>query len=64
VQDDGVGFDLAKGCKASLGLASMRQRIALQGGKFKIDTQAGAGTVISAWVPLNAALVEADPRSV
>jgi signal transduction histidine kinase len=53
VQDDGVGFDLAKGRKASLGLASMRQRIALLGGKFKIDTRAGAGTGISAWVPLD-----------
>jgi signal transduction histidine kinase len=52
VHDNGVGFDAAKARKASLGLAGMRQRIALLGGKLKIDSKPGLGTLISAWVPL------------
>jgi signal transduction histidine kinase len=52
VHDNGMGFDAAKARKASLGLAGMRQRIGLLGGKLKIDSKPGLGTLISAWVPL------------
>jgi PAS domain S-box-containing protein len=52
-RDDGVGFDpheLKPG--AGLGLVSMRERIHLLGGKFTIVSAPGAGTAISAQVPL------------
>ena len=53
VRDNGVGFDPAHhGERASLGLASMRQRVALLGGKLDIDSKALQGTTISAWVPI------------
>jgi signal transduction histidine kinase len=53
VRDDGIGFDPTQApIKASLGLASMRQRAALVGGKLKIDGKPSHGTTITAWVPL------------
>jgi signal transduction histidine kinase len=53
VQDNGVGFDPMQSLdKPSLGLSSMRQRVALVGGKLKIDSRIGHGATISAWVPL------------
>ncbi len=56
VKDDGVGFDAAHGgARASLGLASMRQRVALLGGKLKIDSKPREGTTVWAWVPFEAA---------
>ena len=53
LKDNGVGFDPAHhGERASLGLASMRQRGAPLGGKLDIDSKALEGTTISAWVPI------------
>jgi signal transduction histidine kinase len=53
VRDDGVGFDPAEDrTAASLGHASMRQRVLLLGGKVEIDSNPGRGTTIRAWVPL------------
>ncbi len=53
VKDNGAGFDPTHhGERASLGLASMRQRVALLGGKLTIDSKALEGTTISAWVPI------------
>jgi signal transduction histidine kinase len=53
VTDDGVGFDPGRGrAEMSLGLASMRQRVALLGGKINIESSPGHGTTILAWVPL------------
>jgi signal transduction histidine kinase len=53
VTDNGVGFD-PEGNRsgASLGLASMHQRVALLGGELKIDSKLAEGTTISAWVPI------------
>jgi signal transduction histidine kinase len=52
VRDNGVGFDPAQDrAKASLGLASMRQRVTLLGGKLNIESRPLQGTTISAWVP-------------
>ena len=51
IRDDGAGFDPAHH-RVSLGHASMRQRVFLLGGKFDIDSRAGHGTTIRAWVPL------------
>jgi signal transduction histidine kinase len=51
ISDDGVGFDTTR-IGASLGHASMRQRVFLLGGSLDIDSRPGHGTVILAWVPL------------
>lgn len=56
VQDDGVGFDAtAARARASLGLASMRERVGLLGGRLTIRSRHGEGTSVSAWVPAGAA---------
>jgi len=53
IKDDGTGFDAARHRNGtSLGLASMRQRAFLLGGKVKIDSSPGRGAVVTAWVPL------------
>jgi signal transduction histidine kinase len=54
VSDDGKGFDPANGhVRASLGHASMRERVHLLHGNLKIHSAPGHGSTISAWVPLN-----------
>jgi len=56
VQDDGQGFDpQAPRARASLGLASMRERMALLGGRLDIRSRPGEGTCVTAWAPLGAA---------
>jgi len=57
VDDDGRGFEpgLAwKGLSAgkSLGLVSMEERVTLLGGRFRIQSEAGLGTRVSARIPL------------
>ena len=53
VHDDGIGFVPAhQQDRPSLGLASMRERIALLEGELDIETAPGQGTTIVAWVPL------------
>ena len=55
VRDDGVGFDLEREReRPSLGLATMRERVRLLGGEFAVESDAGQGTTIRAWVPLRA----------
>lgn len=51
VEDDGLGFDTSR-LTAGLGLAGMRERVALVGGKLRLETSPGAGTTIAAEVPL------------
>jgi signal transduction histidine kinase len=59
VKDNGQGFHPeGPRAKASLGLASMRQRVALLGGQLKIDSKPFQGTTISAWVPIKEAMAE------
>jgi signal transduction histidine kinase len=54
ISDDGVGFDLEEAkMAAGLGLISMRERVHLAGGEFKITSAPGQGTCISARVPLD-----------
>jgi signal transduction histidine kinase len=56
VVDDGRGFDpAAPRVQASLGLASMRERVALLGGRLQIRSQPGQGTTVAAWLPQGAA---------
>jgi signal transduction histidine kinase len=53
VRDNGAGFDTSRaGERASLGLASMRERVRLLGGRLQIESGPGNGTSLSAWVPL------------
>jgi signal transduction histidine kinase len=51
VEDDGLGFDIASPT-SGLGLAGMRERVALVGGRLRLETSPGTGTTIAAEVPL------------
>jgi len=51
VEDDGGGFD-ARDSTAGLGLSGMRERVALVGGRLRVETSPGSGTTIAAEVPL------------
>lgn len=53
VKDSGIGFERAgKDKGASLGLASMRERMRLLGGELRVESAAGRGTTVMASVPL------------
>jgi two-component system, NarL family, sensor histidine kinase DevS len=52
VEDDGLGFDPATAREDGLGLVGMRERLALLGGRLRIESAAGAGTTLVAEVPL------------
>jgi signal transduction histidine kinase len=53
VRDNGVGFDpTRKQGRPSLGLAGMRQRLALVDGELLIDSAPGGGTSVVARAPL------------
>jgi signal transduction histidine kinase len=52
VVDNGVGFHIAEQQKRpSLGLASMRERVRLLGGKMNVESEPGRGTALDIWVP-------------
>ncbi|MDF0650259.1 MAG: sensor histidine kinase [Nitrospira sp.] len=53
INDDGVGFDVNQydGRRGSLGLLSMKERVFLVAGNLDIQSTAGEGTRICAWVP-------------
>jgi len=52
VSDDGAGFEPARRSgHASLGLASMRERVRLLEGDLDIESAPGRGTTVLAWVP-------------
>jgi signal transduction histidine kinase len=52
LEDDGDGFDPATVSEQRLGLAGMRERVALLGGKLTVESAAGSGTTLVAEVPL------------
>jgi len=53
VADNGAGFDPGENQQhASLGLASMRERVRLLEGKLLIESKHGRGTTVSAWIPV------------
>jgi signal transduction histidine kinase len=55
LRDDGVGFEPERGRpRPSLGLASMRERLQLIGGKLDVHSAPGTGTTITAWAPREA----------
>jgi signal transduction histidine kinase len=56
VIDDGCGFDVARAQKRAardnrLGLLGMRERVALLGGQFEVDSRPGGPTIVSALLP-------------
>jgi signal transduction histidine kinase len=56
VRDNGTGFDdRRKVDRTSLGLASMRERVRLLGGRLEIESQPDRGSAVVAWVPLREA---------
>ncbi|MEU4689599.1 sensor histidine kinase [Actinoplanes sp. NPDC023714] len=54
VIDDGAGFDPGTGREGGYGLTIMRQRVEAFHGTLQIETEPGAGTGISARIPLPA----------
>jgi signal transduction histidine kinase len=52
VEDDGRGFGAAGGESGGLGLAGMKERVGLLGGRLAIESTEGSGTTIVAEVPL------------
>jgi signal transduction histidine kinase len=52
IEDDGAGFDPTSVGHDVLGLAGMRERVGLVGGRLRIEAAEGAGTTIVAEVPL------------
>jgi signal transduction histidine kinase len=55
LRDDGVGFEPDRDRPGpSLGLASMRERLELIGGKLDVHSAPGTGTTITAWAPREA----------
>ena len=56
IEDDGAGFaPEAPRARPSLGLASMRQRVAAIGGRLRVESAPGKGTRIEVEVPLEGA---------
>jgi len=51
VEDDGHGFDPGAVPDGHLGLAGMRTRATQLGGRFRVDSQFGRGTVVEAVIP-------------
>lgn len=62
VIDDGRGFDVpdAERRRPGMGLFTMRERVALAGGRFEIHSAPGVGTHISASVPLTGIFIASD----
>jgi len=66
IVDNGKGFDVAKAharaCRAGgIGLLTMRERVALAGGSFAINSTPGHGTQIHVGIPLGGADSLASP---
>ena len=51
IEDDGSGFDPGNTHENALGLEGMRERLALVGGRLRIESSSGAGTTLVAEVP-------------
>ncbi len=58
IRDDGKGFDIASVSRSSYGLAGMRQRVEAAGGRLRVTSHVGHGTLISAILPITAAAAQ------
>lgn len=55
LRDDGAGFAPVRRIgRPSLGLASMRERVEVLGGRFRVESAPGRGTTLFVWTPLEA----------
>ena len=53
IKDDGIGFDLEEvAAKKTLGIVGMRERSAMMGGNYDINSSPGNGTTIVVNVPI------------
>jgi signal transduction histidine kinase len=52
IEDDGAGFEPGNVRADALGLAGIRERVALHGGRLRIESAPGKGTTVAAEVPL------------
>ena len=59
IKDDGVGFDLATApgfvTHGHFGLAGMRERVELAGGRYTLDSETDLGTTVRVWLPVEKA---------
>jgi signal transduction histidine kinase len=55
IVDDGAGFVVAEAIHmpGHMGLVAMKERAQLAGGRFRIESEPGAGTKVEFWVPLS-----------
>jgi signal transduction histidine kinase len=58
IEDDGVGFDAFEALQAAptlpgWGLVGIQERVALAGGKFRIESAPGAGTTLRVSIPVS-----------
>jgi signal transduction histidine kinase len=66
VEDDGVGFEVEQAFAqpGSFGLAGMRERVALIGGRFQVDSRPGSGAKVTIELPVaNGSRPQAGPGS-
>ena len=52
LEDDGVGFVPTEVRQNALGLVGMRERVALVGGRFEVQSSPGHGTTVLAELPI------------
>jgi PAS domain S-box-containing protein len=57
IEDDGIGFDYEEtvenvATEGSLGIMIMKERVALVGGEFRVESEIGKGTHVVAEIPL------------
>jgi len=52
VRDDGHGFDPSVRRNSTHGLLGMRYRVEAEGGRFKLESEPGRGTTVSATLPM------------
>lgn len=55
IADDGAGFEPASARDAGLGLTTMRERVELIGGRFRIISEPGCGTLVEVVAPVPSA---------
>jgi signal transduction histidine kinase len=61
VRDKGPGFDARqRPLQGHLGLTGMRERAELLGGRLEVESSAGGGTQVRAFLPLTEAASDED----